>query len=412
MEDKAYKRQVGALVFLLAFVYFTSYISRINLGAVLVEIISSGFADRRIASLAVVASRVTYGAGQIISGYLGDKCRPQSVIFVGFIITAAMNFGVFFIKESTLLIPFWAINGFAQALMWPPMMRIMTKFFSQDEFQSACVKVSYGSASGTIAVYLFSPVFISLFGFKSVFAFCGSVALAVGLIWKVWFEKLRRKEWKTDGGSVVKITDNKNLSSANKAMSIIVLAAIMISVIFQGALRDGITTWMPSYISETFNLDGAVSILTGVVMPIFAMFSLKLTQIVSSKILKNELVCSGVVFSLTVVCALILGVFSDKNIALSVFLSAVLIGCMHAVNFVLVCVVPPYFAKQGKVSLVSGIINSCTYVGSAVSTYAIAIFSADYGWKNTIMLWAAIALGGAVLCFAFKNAWKKYIKEA
>ena len=412
MEDKAYKRQVGALVFLLAFVYFTSYISRINLGAVLVEIISSGFADCRIASLAVVASSVTYGAGQIISGYLGDKCRPQSVIFVGFIITAAMNFGVFFIKESTLLIPFWAINGFAQALMWPPMMRIMTKFFSQDEFQSACVKVSYGSASGTIAVYLFSPVFISLFGFKSVFAFCGSVALAVGLIWKVWFEKLRRKEWKTDGGSVVKITDNKNLSSANKAMSIIVLAAIMISVIFQGALRDGITTWMPSYISETFNLDGAVSILTGVVMPIFAMFSLKLTQIVSSKILKNELVCSGVVFSLTVVCALILGVFSDKNIALSVFLSAVLIGCMHAVNFVLVCVVPPYFAKQGKVSLVSGIINSCTYVGSAVSTYAIAIFSADYGWKNTIMLWAAIALGGAVLCFAFKNAWKKYIKEA
>ncbi len=407
-----YKKQVGALVFLLALVYFTSYISRINLGAVLVEIIESGFADRRIASLAVVASSVTYGAGQIISGYLGDKYRPQSVIFVGFIITAAMNFGVFVIKESTLLIPLWAINGFAQALMWPPMMSIMTKFFSKDEFQSACVKVSYGSASGTIAVYLFSPVFISLFGFKSVFAFCGAAALAVGFIWKTWFGKLSRKEWKTGGGSVVKITDNKDLTSANKAMSIIVLAAIMISVILQGALRDGITTWMPSYISETFNLGGAVAILTGVVMPVFAMFSLKLTQIVSSKILKNELVCSGVVFLLTVVCAVTLGVFSDKNIALSVFLSAVLIGCMHAVNFVLVCVVPPYFAKQGKVSLVSGIINSCTYVGSAVSTYAIAVFSADYGWKNTIMLWAVIALGGAVLCFAFKNAWKKYIKEA
>lgn len=407
-----YKKQVGALVFLLALVYFTSYISRINLGAVLVEIIESGFADRRIASLAVVASSVTYGAGQIISGYLGDKYRPQSVIFVGFIITAAMNFGVFVIKESTLLIPLWAINGFAQALMWPPMMSIMTKFFSKDEFQSACVKVSYGSASGTIAVYLFSPVFISLFGFKSVFAFCGAAALVVGFIWKIWFGKLSRKEWKTGGGSVVKITDNKDLTSANKAMSIIVLAAIMISVILQGALRDGITTWMPSYISETFNLGGAVAILTGVVMPIFAMFSLKLTQIVSSKILKNELVCSGVVFLLTVVCAVTLGVFSDKNIALSVFLSAVLIGCMHAVNFVLVCVVPPYFAKQGKVSLVSGIINSCTYVGSAVSTYAIAVFSADYGWKNTIMLWAVIALGGAVLCFAFKNAWKKYIKEA
>ena len=42
------------------------------------------------------------------------------------------------------------------------------------------------------------------------------------------------------------------------------LAIIMLAIMMQGILRDGITTWMPSYISETFHLASSVSILTGI----------------------------------------------------------------------------------------------------------------------------------------------------
>lgn len=412
MKNKTTEKYGKLLVFLLVLVYFTSYISRVNLGAVLVEVIAKGFADKKTASLAVVASSVTYGAGQIISGYLGDKYRPQSVIFIGFIITSLMNFGVFMIKKSAFLIPFWAVNGFAQALMWPPIMRILTQCFSGNDFKKACVKVSYASNAGTLAVYLFSPLLISLFGFKSVFLFCSIAAFAVGVIWYSIYKKISDRLPCAENETPHSREKEAELEiSVNKKMVMFTLVAVMIAVAMQGALRDGITTWMPTYISETFNLAGTVSILTGVIMPIFSIITLKISEIMTTKVFKNELVCTGSIFAVSVAAAVSLSLFASKNIVLSVFLSALLIGCMHMINFVLVCVVPPYFAKQGKVSLISGIINSCTYVGSAVSTYAIAVFSENYGWNKTIMLWAIIALAGMILCFAFKGAWNKYVKN-
>ena len=52
------------------------------------------------------------------------------------------------------------------------------------------------------------------------------------------------------------------------------MALVMVAIVLQGALRDGVTTWMPSFISETFHLSSEVSILSGVCLPLFAIFSL------------------------------------------------------------------------------------------------------------------------------------------
>ena len=79
----------------------------------------------------------------------------------------------------------------------------------------------------------------------------------------------------------------------------------------------------------------------------------------------------------------------------------------HGVNLILICMVPRYYKDSGCVSLVSGLLNSCTYVGSALSTYGIALLTEQIGWDSTILLWALIALGGALICFALIPAWRK-----
>ena len=54
--------------------YFVSYITRINYGTVLLEIVNSEGITKMAASMAVTGSFVTYGIGQLISGWLG---RPD-----------------------------------------------------------------------------------------------------------------------------------------------------------------------------------------------------------------------------------------------------------------------------------------------------------------------------------------------
>ncbi|MBQ8815546.1 MAG: hypothetical protein IJZ85_13735 [Lachnospiraceae bacterium] len=56
-----------------------------------------------------------------------------------------------------------------------------------------------------------------------------------------------------------------------------------------------------------------------------------------------------------------------------------------------------------------GALNSCTYVGSAISTYGIALISESAGWKVTAFIWFIIAVLGTVLCAASSRLWNKHM---
>lgn len=400
------KKDINFLILLCAAVYFVSYVSRINLGAVLVEIIASGYAKRSVAALALTACSITYGAGQLISGYLGDKFKPQNIIFIGFFITAAMNICVGTIGNESMLVPIWAVNGFAQAFMWPPLVKIMSSQLQDDDYKKACVRVSWGSSFGTIAVYLSAPVLIKLLDVKSVFVVSGVLAVVMALIWKGVYSKY--KPFQQNNIPEIKRNTSEKITTEQQGFTkfgVFVLVMIMFGILMQGALRDGVTNWTPTYISEVFNLDSSLSILTGVILPVFSVLSFTFVSFINRKFVKNELTCAGVTFGVGAVSAILLLLFGSKSVVLALILLALLVGSMHGVNLILVCMIPAHFAKFGKVSFVSGLINSSTYVGAAISTYGIAVFTENFGWNKTIVLWSLIALAGAVLCVGLSRKW-------
>ena len=181
----------------------------------------------------------------------------------------------------------------------------------------------------------------------------------------------------------------------------------MAAIVFQGILRDGVTTWMPSYLAQTYDLSNSISILTGVVMPVFGIFCYQIATGLYVKKLPNPLSCGGVLALVGAGSALGLYLLSGFSPVLSVGFTAVLIGCMHGVNLMLVCMIPSYFKKFGNVSAASGIINSCTYVGSAVSTYGVALVSEKCGWSITLLLWFLCAVAATSLCFLSVSGFRK-----
>ena len=402
------KKDINFLTLLCAAVYFVSYVSRINLGAVLVEVVNSGFADKKTAALALTVCSITYGAGQLISGYLGDKFKPQNIIFIGFFITAAMNIFVGTLSKGALLVALWAVNGFAQALMWPPLVKILSARLDDESYKKACVKVSWGSSFGTIAVYLLAPVIIKFFTVRIVFIISGILAVAMAFIWKFIFEKHKPFTAITELKTKKEDVEEKGDKTKFNAFAITLLLSIMLAIVLQGALRDGVTNWTPSYISDMFKLDSSVSILTGVILPVFSVISFTVTSFINRKFIKSEILCAGAVFGVGAVSALLLVLLGDKSVVLSLLLLALLVGCMHGVNLILVCMIPAHFAKYGKVSFVSGLINSSTYVGAAISTYGIAVFTDAFGWVKTITLWSVIAFAGALICLLLGKKWDKF----
>lgn len=399
MEKLTDKKKINAAIFLFAMTYMVSYMTRINLGAVITEIVAQTGMTKTMLSAAVTGSAVTYGLGQLISGYIGDRVSPKRLVFLGLLVTAVMNLLIPLCANHIQMTAVWCVNGLAQAFMWPPMVKLMVGLFSQSDYQRASTMVSWGSSFGTIAIYLLSPLLIMAAGWKLLFAVTALCGFAMALCWNKFCREPDFEENPKPSGRV---------SGDGQAAKVFtpLLGAIMFAIVLQGALRDGVTTWMPSFVSETFRLSSEVSILSGVCLPVFAIVSLRLALVLYQRMPGKPLHCAALIFSLGAAAALALSAVSVSSPAASIVCMAVLTGSMHGVNLMLICMVPPFFQRHGNISTVSGLLNSCTYIGSAISTYGIALLSESAGWQVTAFVWFVIAALGAVVCAVCSRVWK------
>lgn len=420
MEKLKDKKQCRQLILLCAVAYFVSYLTRLNYAAVVSAFIAESGYDKAVAVLPVTAISITYGIGQLISGYLGDRIKPRHIMTGGFVITTVMNFIMPFAAPNiTLMTLVWACNGFAQAMMWPPMVKIMTTAFDMETYNRATVLVSYGSSSGTIAVYLVAPLFVTLpSGWRTIFYFAGCCSLFLIFLWNITMNRfeangLPQPELNVKKGSGETQNRAENASGTRAVIRSLggYLLLIMLAIIIQGMIRDGVTTWMPSFIGDTYHLGTSISILSGVILPVFSIISFEVTSFIHKKWFQNELLCSGVIALFAGICAILLTLTLHGSAVPAILFSALIVACMHGVNLILICRLPAAFGKYGNVSMISGLLNFCTYIGSALSTYGMGKISDLYGWEAVIHSWVIIAIVAAIACFACIKKWDKFIHE-
>lgn len=405
------KRYIFALTYLCAAVYLVSYLTRKNFGAVISEYVVAEGVTKSSASIVTVALFICYGLGQLFSGWLGDRLNPKYVIFGGLAATSVLNLAAIAVGSNTaLLTVVWGLNGFAQAMLWPPMVRITSEYLTSEDYQTACVRITWGGSIGTIMVYLVSSLFIRLFAsWRAVFVFSAVCGIAMTALWMLGMSKIERFSQHSLSAPAKKAEEKKR--SGVNLFAVSPLLLIMLAIVFQGMLRDGVETWMPSYLHDTFGLDTSSSILTSVGLPIFSIISIQAASVVYKKWFRNEMTCATVIFGAGFVCAALLGLFSGANVALSSLLVVLITGAMHGVNLIMTCMVAAKYGKYGNVSFVSGLLNSCTYVGSALFTYGIAKLADLFDWQTTIFSWAGVALLGVLCCAAAISGWRKFAEK-
>lgn len=415
------RRHVFLLTWLCAGVYFTSYLTRINYKAVISAIVESEGIAKQSASIVLTGLFITYGVGQIISGWLGDRIRPKYLMFGGLLVATLMNVLLPLSTNTAYMLVIWCVNGLGQAMMWPPIVKTLTTYLSPEDYLDANIKVSWGSCFGTIVIYLVAPLFIRFTGWRAIFAFsavCGAIGSVFCFVGLSYIERIGAAA----GGTLPVLTDgaDKPAKAPRAKMPKAlwgIIALIVLAILCQGSLRDGVDTWMPSYISETFGFETSTSILTGVLLPVFSLLCYKIAAIFYTKVFHNELLAAGAIYGIAIVAATGLEFLSRAAVpnavitVLTIFCFLLLVGSMHGVNLVLTSFVPNRFRKLGNVSTLSGILNFSTYAGSAISTYGFAVLSEQWGWSGTILLWIGIGAVGAAFCLCTVKKWGRFVEE-
>ncbi len=412
MKDQTKQKTSKAalfFIFLCAAVYFTSYVTRINYAAVIEPMTQSTGILRENAGLVSTTAFFTYGVGQLISGFIGDKVRPRLLIVLGMSVTALCNIMMPTLTDFVPMMVLWGINGFAQAMFWPPMVRMLAENLNEHDYNRACIWVSVAASVATILIYLLAALCVEFFSWRALFYISACTAVAMAAIWQLFAPRNSLKGENTEVKREEKtetVSENEQKSSIGAAV-ILMMIPIASAIIVQGILRDGVTTWLPSLIYDTFELPDSLSVLMGMILPIFSMISYNVSDKIEKKI-GNELVTSTVFYVTATVSAGLLALLLDVSPVISVFLLAMTTGCMHGINLMLISRIPRYFDKYGKISTVSGVVNAFTYVGSAMATYIVPKIAATWTWRITVISWVVFASVGTVVCLIAVKPWTKF----
>lgn len=399
------------IVILCTVAYFVSYFSRKTFSVLMVEMTNNAqVIERDVASLVAGALFVTYGVGQLVSGYLGDRISPHYLMFAGVSVSALCNALVPLVNQYVMIV-IWAINGFAQALLWPPIVRILAENLTREKYVTANLIVTVGAHASTILLYLYAPVCIKFMSWKAVYFTSAIISFIVGIIFIVSMcvvlNGSERKE------KEVKFIRKDSIGNIFKSSGIF---PIFVSIIAMGFMRDGIESWLPTLYSEAFNKSSEEAILLSVCIPIFSIVSLFVVRIIHNhKLFNNESSGAGILFCISaILCTLVAMLISFNHSAIKVVclvLLALASACMHSINFLLISCLPGRFSHTGRSATIGGACNACTYVGAAGSMYGIEVVSRHFGWQATTAVWIGVCILGAAFAVLAMKKYTDFIKK-
>ena len=396
--------------------YSFSYIGRLNFSASMADMTSSGVLLKSQAGAVTTGFFICYGCGQFLSGMLGDRINPRYLVFAGLVCSSLINFGIAMGPPLWFMIVLWSLNGFAQSLLWAPICKIVSDRVSSNRRQKACTALATTMAGGTLMAYILSSVLINAFGWKAAFISGSSATLLAAVVWITVTTKI---EHEADKNGIVEEIEVKHEEEGEEVpheeiptglwqllcVSGLTILALVGGV--QGVLKDCMSTWVPTFIEDMFNMGSVISILTGAFLPIFGFFGPIFTNKLMMKT-RDELSSLFILFLISSGCLAMLALFGRFSIAISIVALALTYACSLGQNMILIGTLPMYFSKLGKVSTITGTMNALCYVTTAAVSWIVGVLVDRTGWTIVMAGWFVLSALAAVGTLFAKRRWNKF----
>lgn len=379
--------------------YWSSYICRLNFSAVMPDLLRDGAMTQAQAAAVTSAFFICYGAGQVLSGILGDKLSGRFMIFTGTAVSALCNILISFFSTSYYaVLILWGLNGAVQSMIWSPMLGIAGTYFNPTEREKFGVDISTTVPLGTLASYGVSLLTLLVLPWRWVFLVCGGIVAVCSAVWLIGTGKvlpnMKASAAESDGGGDVRIMPMKQLFAVCTLMGIPVL---LVSIAAQGALKDSVTSWLPTFLDDGFNAGTGISLLLTMILPIINVTGAFFARAVNKRV-KDEILTSVIFFIIAAVFLAVLIFFGGSSIILSLICMAGVTNCMFAVNVMLLTMLPLRFSVCGRASTVGGFLNAAAYIGCGLLNIVAGnvLENSDSSWTALFIMWIILTLAAAV----------------
>lgn len=396
----------GQRLFLLSWAaYAAAYVGRYNYSAVMGAITAEGTLSLAAAGAVSTGYFICYALGQIVCGAVSQCVSPYWMIFEGLALSGGCNLGMGLLPGAAMPL-LWAVNGLCQAMIWPPIVRLFAESMPLAQQKSACVNINATTPAGTLAAYLVSAALLALASWRQVFLSCGGLLLVMAAVWLVGTTPLRRATTMKPAVRAEGRTDkSRGVLAAALAAGLVWLA---VPAVLHGGLKDGVTSWVPSMIQQSFGVSPAFSAAVSAVLPLVNLTGAYAAGWLDRRFFHNELKTSASLFALAVVCLAVLPLAVAHSLAVSVILLALVTASMLGINTMFINVMPVRVGRRGGAAVLSGTLNAVTYFGAAAATWGIGSAAGAFGWNAVFLLWLGMAVLALVVSLLVVGRWGRF----
>lgn len=380
--------------------------------------VDGGLFPKSEAGLIGTAFFVCYGVGQVFSGFLGDKVSPFLLIFLGMSGATLTNLAMGFLDSFAALCVVWGLNGLLQSLIWSPLLWLFANVLPENQRQKACVNISTTFPLGTLTSYFLSMVVMQAWGWQAAFIAAAVPLGAVTLLWLFGSMRVRRQQERdsTEARAAAAAADVQPAPlprapgkyTLGKLLALSGAVMMMLPIAIQGMLKDGVATWVPTMITETFSVDPSFAVSLSMLLPIASLLGGYAGSFVNRRWLRNEIVTALVFYVFSLLGLIVLFLAGSRSIVVSIAMLALIVFAVHAINIMIITLVPVQFARYGKTSTMTGLLNATAYAGGAASTYGIGLFAERIGWSYTVLLWVALCVVALLLLLPVIRRWDRF----
>lgn len=386
--------------FILCFItYATAYLCRLNLSVAL-EKMGSGLGLGSSESLTLLGTSffIVYALSQLICGFAGDKVNAVKFVTISVCGLTASNF---LISQMTSFIPvllLWCCNAVFQAMLWGPMMRMLSMVFPPEAKTKLTLGMTISQICGYILTWGGLGQLLLDSAWKNYFLIPSLIAVISAAAWLYISFSVKDIEPNTDVAKIKKL-------STRQAISIMIkdkLYLTCIMSILSGIIKESFSMWAPIILTMLLGINVKTSLLFLMMFPFGQTVGSLLSAFLHKKFTKS--IYTPLIISYSIMAVICLMFFIPNiSVVATVLLMVLVCALCNCSGCTFFGIIPLSYSKDGMVSTLAGMFDFCSYVGSAISSFVLAILLSSDNIIPLVILWGCMAIASIILAVIMKS---------
>lgn len=415
-EASTYNRWRLRILMATMFGYATFYMVRLNFSVAIPTLQAEfGYSKTQLGLIITIFSAI-YGFGKFFNGYFSDRSDARYFMTIGLVGSAIVNLFVGFGEGLMFFAVCWGVNAWFQSMGAPPVVRLLTHWFSPKELATKWAIWNCSQPVGGAIIYVFAGYLIANYGWQSAFYVPAILSLGVAIL---LFNRLRdtpqslglppvevyknlvhkddyQEEEHIGGREFIKLV------FASKTLWYVCIANMFLYVVRMGAF-----TWAPTFLQEMKGSSLSASVWQSAGFEIAGLTGGLFAGWLSDKVFAGK---RGPVSAIFMGSLAFLLFYFWKMPAGYMWVDTI---AMIGVGFlvygpqILAGVAAADFASKKAAGLANGLIGVFGYLGASVSGVGIGHIVDLWGWSGGFIFFIASAVMGTIF---FGLTWNQRAK--